>query len=89
MAAILAAAAAAAVSESVARLVAAFKDASRKALSVAPAPRGSLIAVADSLGRVLLVNSRSFAVLRMWKVRGHQRPGACILKATLQLSHVS
>jgi hypothetical protein len=50
-----------------AQLYRSLKDASRVATSMAVAPHGPLLAVADNLGRVLLVDAASMEVVRMWK----------------------
>ncbi|KAI8465884.1 MAG: Rab3 GTPase-activating protein regulatory subunit N-terminus-domain-containing protein [Monoraphidium minutum] len=42
-------------------------DDARRLGPLAPAPAGGLFAAADGLGRVLLVDGASMAVLRMWK----------------------
>ncbi|KIY95679.1 hypothetical protein MNEG_12282 [Monoraphidium neglectum] len=42
-------------------------DDPRKLGPLVPAPAGALLAAADNLGRVLLVNGANMAVLRMWK----------------------
>lgn len=52
-----------------ATLVATLKDHPRVCQRVAVAPRGSLVAIADNLGRVLLLDAKVFAVVRLWKVR--------------------
>ncbi|CAI7927760.1 unnamed protein product [Closterium sp. NIES-54] len=51
-------------------VVAGFKDSVRHAQRLAVAPRGTLMALADNLGRVLLLDTQIFGVVRMWKVCG-------------------
>eukprot|EP00850_Spirogloea_muscicola_P023857 SM000396S15201 [mRNA] locus=s396:36262:43824:- [translate_table: standard] len=46
---------------------AALQDGDRQALALFVAPRGPLMAIADSLGRVLLYDSSADIVVRMWK----------------------
>lgn len=50
-------------------------DGGRQALRLAQAPRGPMLAAADSLGRVTLLDGRSLAALRMWK--GAYRDAHC------------
>jgi hypothetical protein len=50
-----------------ASLVTYLKDPVRKGERLAVAPGGSLAAVADSLGRVLLVDVHAVVVVRIWK----------------------
>ncbi|GBF88261.1 rab3 GTPase-activating non-catalytic subunit [Raphidocelis subcapitata] len=45
----------------------ALRDDARSLAPLAPAPAGALLAAADNLGRVLLVDGASMVVLRMWK----------------------
>lgn len=47
----------------------ALRDDARALGRLAPAPAGALVAAADNLGRVLLVDGATMVVLRMWKVR--------------------
>jgi hypothetical protein len=46
-----------------------LRDDGRKVQRLAPAPRGALLAAADALGRVLLVDAAAATLLRIWKVR--------------------
>lgn len=45
-----------------------LRDDSRRLGPLCPSPVGGLLAAADALGRVLLVNGANMTVLRMWKV---------------------
>lgn len=49
-----------------------LQDDARRLGALAPAPAGALLAAADNLGRVLLVDGATMVVLRMWKV-GRER----------------
>ncbi len=46
-----------------------LRDDARVVIALAPAPRGALLAAADSLGRVMLVDAANMRLVRMWKVR--------------------
>ena len=50
-------------------VVASVKDHSRSARCLSVAPRGALMAVADDLGRVLLLDVKLLTIVRLWKVR--------------------
>lgn len=50
-----------------ASLVTALKDEPRKGEKIALSPSGALAALTDSLGRVLLVDTQAFVVIRLWK----------------------
>lgn len=47
----------------------AFGDDPRVVTELVPAPVGALVATADALGRVSLVDGAALLLLRMWKVR--------------------
>jgi len=51
-----------------ASVITSLKDNMRKGERLTVAPGGSLAAIADSLGRVLLVDVNAVVVVRLWKV---------------------
>ena len=52
----------------VAAHVISLRDDGRAAERLIPAPRGSLLAAVDGLGRVMLLEGSNLGLLRMWKV---------------------
>ena len=57
------------VSNDAASVITSLKDNMRKGERLTVAPGGSLVAIADSLGRVLLVDVNAVVVVRLWKVK--------------------
>jgi hypothetical protein len=51
-------------------------DDARRLGALVPSPVGALLAAADGLGRVLVVDGASMVVLRMWKARAARRGAA-------------
>ncbi|BDA44097.1 probable rab3 GTPase-activating protein non-catalytic subunit [Coccomyxa sp. Obi] len=66
-----------------------FKDDARCITSLTPAPRGSLAAVTDNLGRVLLIDAASAAVLRIFKGYRNAQCAWLCLQAPMRPSHAS
>ncbi len=62
------------------------RDDGRSVAGLAPAPSGPLVAAVDGLGRVLLVDTSTAAVVRIWKVgrRNHPWAGGRALRAVCQ-----
>lgn len=45
-----------------------LKDQPRKGEKLTLSPSGTLAAIADSLGRILLLDTQALVVVRLWKV---------------------
>ena len=45
-----------------------LKDHPRKGEKLTLSPRGTLAAITDSLGRILLLDTQALVVVRLWKV---------------------
>lgn len=45
-----------------------LKDSPRKGEKLAVSPSGTLAAITDSLGRILLLDTEALVVVRLWKV---------------------
>jgi hypothetical protein len=62
-----------------ASVITSLKDNMRKGERLTVAPGGSLAAIADSLGRVLLVDVHAVVVVRLWKVNLLRMPAFFII----------